>query len=398
MPNVHYFTSIAANYIPKARILARSIKRHDPDARIHVVLCDTVPAGFDLASEPFDELHLVGDLNIPDVERWLFQHQLVEICTGAKGPALWKLLHQPGVEQVYYFDPDMVVFDDLSRLHAQLAGASVVLTPHLVAPESDDRAVRHNEITALKHGVFNLGFVGVRPTADGLAFAAWWRDRLLAWCWDDIPNGLFTDQRWCDLAPALFDGVRVLRDKHYNVATWNLTHRDVKLAEGGKLAIDGAPLVFFHFSGFDSGGQLLMLDAYAPPESPLFELHDWYVREMDKEGQQTLGRVPCTFAQYSNGEPIARAHRRLYRARADLQQRFPRPFDADGDSLLRFLQSRAGEAALFELAEPPAHEPRLAAEVVTQMRDAVAGRVERVLKRVPGLFPVVKRALDKRRR
>src|SRR6267142_7045215 len=100
MGKTHYFTSIANNYLPKARILARSIRKHDADAVVHVVLCDIPPVGFDLAAEPFDHLHLIRDLEIPDSTRWLFEHELVEMCTGAKGPALWKILTEYQVDQV----------------------------------------------------------------------------------------------------------------------------------------------------------------------------------------------------------------------------------------------------------------------------------------------------------
>ena len=38
-----------------------------------------------------------------------------------------------------------------------------------------------------------------------MKFANWWNNRLQLYCYDDIPRGIFTDQRWVDLAPAYFD-------------------------------------------------------------------------------------------------------------------------------------------------------------------------------------------------
>ena len=49
-----YYTSITSNYLPKARVLAASVKRHDAHARFHLLLSDVPPEGFDLAAEPFD--------------------------------------------------------------------------------------------------------------------------------------------------------------------------------------------------------------------------------------------------------------------------------------------------------------------------------------------------------
>src|SRR5262245_44064751 len=113
---IHYYTSITSNYLPKARVLARSIRRHDPDAAIHLILCDVPPRAFDLGAEPFDHLHLIGDLGIPDLVRWLFKHDVVELCTAAKGPALCKIFDEHRPDQVFFFDPDIVLLDDPAEL------------------------------------------------------------------------------------------------------------------------------------------------------------------------------------------------------------------------------------------------------------------------------------------
>jgi hypothetical protein len=126
---------------------------------------------------------------------------------------------------VLYFDPDMVLFSRLDDLLAELDQGNVALTPHLTVPESTLDAVRDNEISALKHGVYNLGFLGVRNTEEGRRFARWWADRVYHFCVDDIPGGLFTDQRWIDLAPAMFDGVGILKNSRFNVATWKAISR-----------------------------------------------------------------------------------------------------------------------------------------------------------------------------
>ena len=108
-----------------------------------------------------------------------------------------------------------------------------------------------NEIAALKHGTYNLGFLAVAATDMGRAFAGWWADRCYHFCRDEIPHGLFTDQRWIDLVPGFFPGTCILRSSRLNVASWNLSTRRLSGTVPGGILVDGEPLGFYHFTGFD---------------------------------------------------------------------------------------------------------------------------------------------------
>src|SRR6185437_8039817 len=183
----------------------------------------------------------------------LFEHSIDEVSTGIKGLALQKLLNLQNCEEILYFDPDIVALDRLDSILEYFRPASILLTPHLTEPERTIDAILDNEICALQHGIFNLGFLGVKNSPEGRRFANWWASRLQHFCVDDIPRGLFTDQRRIDLVPAFFEEYAVLRDPGYNVCTWNLTHRKVEGSLAGGLTANGRPLVFYHFSGLDSG-------------------------------------------------------------------------------------------------------------------------------------------------
>ena len=159
-----------------------------------------------------------------------------------------------------------------------------------------------------------------------MAFARWWKDRLREYCCDDIPRGMFTDQRWMDLAPAYFDEVVILREPVFNVATWNLSRRKVEGEFARGLTIDGKQIVFYHFSGLDSGAQFYMLNRYGASMRGLYELRSWYLSECDRMGQQEFSRIPWAYGTFDNGEPIQPLHRQRYRERAELRAAFPNPF------------------------------------------------------------------------
>src|SRR5947209_2999649 len=112
------FTSITANYLPKARVLAWSIKRLHPDAVFHLVLSDSRDqiSADDLAT--FDSVLGLDDLPIPDKRAWAFKHSVVELCTGVKAFAIQEIFRRFSPESVFYFDPDIAVLAPLDELSA----------------------------------------------------------------------------------------------------------------------------------------------------------------------------------------------------------------------------------------------------------------------------------------
>lgn len=323
---IHAFTSITTNYLPKARVLAASVKRLAPDMGFHLMLSDAPPPGFDLANEPFDSVITLEDLNVPNLRQWVFGHTVVELCTAVKGFAFQHLFDRVGAEKAFYFDPDMVVFSRLDELCERLDRHAILLTPHQTAPEKTFESIIDNEFSSLKHGVFNLGFLGARADGQGRAFIDWWAARLRDFCHDNTDRGLFTDQRWVDLAPCFFDDIDIMRDAGFNVATWNFTHRRVTGSLASGVKVNEEDLGFYHFSGFDSGAQEAMLNKYGADNPALRELRNWYLAECDKAGQQQLGKWPGKYGTFDDGTTITRAQRVLYREREDLQKVFSDPF------------------------------------------------------------------------
>lgn len=332
MASLHIFTSAALNYLPKVRALCRSIKKFHPEAAVHLALADMKPEGFPAPDEPFDSVLTVDSLDIPDWRGWSFMHDVVELSTAIKPFALAKLLEEPGCEKVLYFDPDMVLFSRVDDLIEGLSSANVAITPHQNKPETTLDAVLDNEVTSLRMGVFNLGFIGVASTAEGRRFAGWWADRVYYFCRGDIRLGIFTDQKWINFAPIFFDGVWIVKSSRHNVATWNLTTRSLTGSRAEGYRVDGEPLGFYHFTGFDSGAHRVMAVKNALGNHAVQELIAWYERETAAEGKKPA----WAFAAFDDGTPIRTQHRLIYRDRKDLQAAFPDPYLTDTGSLTFF--------------------------------------------------------------
>jgi hypothetical protein len=332
------YSSFTFSYLNRARVLFQTLRRFHPDWDLVALITDKPPKGFafDPAKEPFDRVVWAEDLAIPNFRSWLFKHDVVEVCTAVKGP----FIHQAcasGAEAVIYLDPDTALFAPLDPLLEMLTDNDILLTPHLIDPNDDPAAIADNDLSASRTGIFNLGFVAIRSSGEGARFAKWWNDRLLSYCYDDMPSGLFVDQRWCDHVPALFDRVKVIRDPGYNVASWNLSRRTVSVEKDGSIRVNGSPLRFWHFTKLGPLGDV-MTKKYAGDNFPVYEIWAWYKRQVALATEAAIPERYWAFGQYADGSPIEKAHRVLYRQRTDLQAAYPDPFKVGPGSYKAWLE------------------------------------------------------------
>src|SRR5262249_31758808 len=192
---------------------------HDPGARFYLLVLDGLPDG----EEPGAGVTVVRSeqLGLPNDREMRFKYDVVEYCTAVKPYFLSMILNQSGEEAVVFLDPDILVMRPLIEVKEALASASIVLTPHILTPIPRD-GLRPTETDIMISGVYNLGFVALKKSAESAAFLHWWEDRLEDGFRIDVPNGLFTDQKWVDLVPVLFPSTAILRNATYNVAVWNM--------------------------------------------------------------------------------------------------------------------------------------------------------------------------------
>lgn len=241
------FTIAARNYIPYACALHSSLKRFYADLTFVLALCD-LDIGIDRGDFPFEVLTL-SELRDTRVWGMVERYNASEFCTAIK-PMVFKCLmdRHPGA-LIVYLDPDtwvtsrMMEIDELSTSNVQ-----AILTPHILAPASRPELIADNAM--LQFGIYNLGFLALRDNADTRILLKWWAHKLEKDCRIDLKAGLFVDQKWADLFPALLDRVAILRHPGYNVAYWNVLEREVRFG-ADRWQVNGVPLRLVHFSGHD---------------------------------------------------------------------------------------------------------------------------------------------------
>jgi len=325
-----FYSSIDRNYIANARVLAKSVKKIFPDSLFYLLFNDVTPAGLRWYEEPFDSVVFAHELNISDFYRFAFGYSVVEFCTATKGAMLQHIFQNHANAIGIYIDPDCVAYSPFDEVLSLLSsGASVVLTPHLTDPEDSAKGTEYHEMAALKHGTFNLGFLAVNNDPRGRAFLDWWANRLIHHSYIDFEKGLFTDQKWCNIAPYIFEGVAVLTDRSYNVATWNQKGRRLSRDDQGAWRVNDRPLRFYHFSGFghDFAWAHHEFETFKDSGQLIKPIWEDYGRSLKENAFDTS--EDWYWGRFKNGVAITKTDRMHYSQSPEASLRFPNPYEVD---------------------------------------------------------------------
>ncbi len=307
-------TIVAKNYLSFARVLAASFREHHPDVPFVVLLADEPDGWFDPGTEPFEVIGL-SDLQIPHVDRVRFRYPQQPLTYAATPYFLAHLLGR-GFDQVVFFKQETLVLGNLDGLFEHLSRASIVITPHLLAP-LEGHAPIARELNILQSGTFNVGLLGVARRPQASSFLDWWQDRVYAHALHAIAEGMHYEQRWLDLVPSYFDEALILRDPAYNVGHWNLPDRRVTV-DGDAVLVDGQPCRVFRFSGYEPDhpttitryNRRLTWETVGPARA-VFER---FRRALEGAGYAETRSWPYAYGAFDNGVPVPEFARILYRA------------------------------------------------------------------------------------
>lgn len=240
-------TIATSDYLPWVRVLAASFAEHHPGVRFVALMLDE-PDPSALREDDAFEVLTPAEIGLPAAESgWLRTiYNGFELSCATKPWLLRFLLRD--ADAALYLDGDILVCDSLAPIAQRAAAAELLICPHSLEPLPDDGLVP-DENTMLRLGQFNAGFLAVGRRS--LRFLDWWSARLRRECidWSENTPLRFVDQRWLDLAVNYFE-VDVLRARGANVAYWNVRTREVQRTADG-YRVDGEPLLFMHFSGFE---------------------------------------------------------------------------------------------------------------------------------------------------
>ena len=293
------------SHIPYADIANETFLKHNLGFRTFLLLVDGTEADRQVLHGV--TIILLDDLNLADCGWLVAKLDATELANTLK-PVLLQYLTAFGTRAVY-LDCDIAVFGPFDTMMTELGTADLVLTPHMLElfPRPEEQWRHPNNADIFNSGLINAGCFAIN-LKNSQAFLTFWQEANLKHAWA-IGDGRQTDQQFLNWALIMGGRAHVLQDRTYNVAYWNLHERSLRHVavhdEEPQFEVEGSPLVFFHFSGFDPYDTLRLshhdhrYSVYTLPSVAL--ILEWYSRHLLEGKHVHLLVRPYGFDRIGNG-------------------------------------------------------------------------------------------------
>jgi hypothetical protein len=319
--DIAYCTIITKSHLAFARSLADSLSTWNSQSKLYVLLADRMDGYFNPDNEPF-HLIKIEELNDQvDIGRMCFYYTPLELCFCLRAWLHEYMFERTIFKKWIYLDSDILVYNSLKMISDSLEDISILLSPHLISIDPplaiNVNAIRKFESYLLRRGgIYNGGFLALRKTEESKAFIEWFKNHLKMYGFDNRPMQ-FGDQFWLTCVPLYFREVSVFREPGANLAYWNLYERNIERDSTGDIKVNGKPLLFYHFAGFDMNSPR-QLTKYEIPKglkiipNEIEELAEDYLGCLIKNGYKETTNYPYAFAKFKNGKLINPLMRRFY--------------------------------------------------------------------------------------
>lgn len=298
-------------YLPKAMVLAKTLYEND-QIKLNLFLFDK-KRNIEIDTSVC-RIFWIEDLGIPNFKHLAFKYNVIELTTSMKPSIALYLLESHS--KVIFFDPDIMIFNSISPIIEKLNESKFLLTPHFITPIQNNI---ERDVSLMRFGFFNLGFFASDDSNDSKTLLDWWSKRCIEEGFDDSQYGIFTDQKWLSLAPYFFPFVKIIYEKNYNIAYWNLFERKI-LYENDNYYVnennDKTEIIFFHFSRLSKTNKAITysdFDMGVNSEEILLDITESYKCILNSYNIN-LENYVYSYDYFENGDFIAPTLRRAYAA------------------------------------------------------------------------------------
>ena len=244
MTKPRYFcTLFDSNYLLKGVAMLRSLAQNCPGARVFVLCMDPQ---VEAILKKLDMKH-VTCIPLADIEDETLlaakkTRGIVEYFWTLSPCLPWYVLQQnPEIDGITYLDADLLFYSPVQPLFDEIDGRSIAIIEHRFTPRMKEFEV---------NGRFCVEWVGFRRDEQGMACLSRWRNQCIEWCYYRLEEGRKGDQKYLDEWPDRYSSCHILQHPGAGIAPWNYAQYFFGRDAEGRITVDGAPLIFYHFHQF----------------------------------------------------------------------------------------------------------------------------------------------------
>lgn len=250
MSEIFFCTVITESYFNYANVLFESLRKiYGSNLKFYCLIIDRMQ----MDKENFGDYNILDlkDLNINKIEKMKIYYDGFELCNAVRPSLIKYLMLEKAAKKVIYLDSDIFVVGKFDEIEEKLEECTFSFTPHIICPLALDGKFP-NDVLLTDTGVYNSGFWAFKLNEKAIEILDWLISRHEIYCFNDISNKMFVDQKLLPMVTTLYkDYFYCLDSPGYNIAYWNLQERPFKYVEDSFMLIDNRRVVFFHLSGFD---------------------------------------------------------------------------------------------------------------------------------------------------
>lgn len=294
------YTVCSANHLAHCKTMADSFVKYNPAYQVIIALTDEINNRF--AAVEFEPYTLIesGKLGFPDFNLMARQYTVIELNCAMKAFVANYIFKHFSPDLLVYLDADIWVFNSFNSVEAAMSANDLLITPHIINPYPLDNLLPRERDT-LRSGLYNAGFMAMKPTKNTNEFIDWWMKHLQNECYYNFAEGMGVDQLWLNLVPLLFNNVGIYDNAGANVAYWNLHERTIDLVGGLYFVNHSEPLLFLHVSGYSVGQPTILSrhqNRFELANLPVLQLLlKNYQTEVIKNGYEKFILMDCIYAK-----------------------------------------------------------------------------------------------------
>jgi glycosyltransferase involved in cell wall biosynthesis len=325
--------------LPRARVLGRSLRRHQPDWGHDVLLMGREEAALPSAEEGRTLLlgSVCRELDL-DIEALLSLHDEKDLGVLLL-PSLLQRYSEQASEPVLHLPSTVWVLDELEPIESALSSHHVMLVPRTTQDVPDD-GLQPTPAQLELAGRIEETIMGVDASAPAAEFLAWWQAHVeeALGSLDARRSGARPEDRpwlarFLELAPARFS-TAVLDDPGCNLNMWNLHRLTLQPDPRGALVDGRGPLRFLNLPGFEPDRphrlNAIASRARVSRAPVLHDLCERYAAELRESGWSDFDHREEVGRRLLGGLVYDDSLRAIYASALALGKRFENLFDEDG--------------------------------------------------------------------